>query len=82
MTWSTPLALSRANVARAKQVERLMALLRALVHRFDGLEGELDTQGSGALAVGLVFAFPGQFYHWGTPCAVPFHQLGSRVFKS
>jgi hypothetical protein len=29
------------------------------------LEGESDAQGNGALAVGVVFAFPGQFYHWG-----------------
>ena len=27
-------------------------------------EGESDAQGSGALAVGVVLAFPGQFYHW------------------
>ena len=59
MTWSTPLALSRANAARAEQVERHLALLRALVHRLDGLEGELDPQGSGALAVDLAFALPG-----------------------
>ena len=30
------------------------------------LEGESDAQRSGALAVGVVLAFPGQFYHWGT----------------
>ena len=47
------------RAARAEQVERHLALLGALVHRFDGLEGELDPQGGGALAVGGVFAFPG-----------------------
>ena len=54
--------LSRA-AARAKKVERLVVLLGAFVHRFNGLEGELNAQGSSVLAVFVVFAFPGQRYY-------------------
>jgi len=47
------------GAARAEQVECHLALLHALVHGFNGLEGELEAQGSGVLAVFVVFALPG-----------------------
>ncbi len=56
---SSPVAFSQTNAARAEGVKRHLALLGALVHRFNGLEGKLEAQGGSALAVGLVFTFPG-----------------------
>ena len=61
------MALSQANAAHAEQVECHLALLRAFVHRFDSLEGELDAQGGDTLTAGVVFAFQISSTIGGTP---------------
>ena len=47
------------GAAGTEHVEGHLALLGALVHGLDGLEGELHPQGGGAFAACVVFALPG-----------------------
>ncbi len=54
------------GAAGAEHIQGQLALLGALVYGFNGLKREFESRRGGAVAVGVVFAVPDEFYHRGS----------------